>query len=152
MRTNPIPASMMVHVHADDPVRAIQLADMREITTHQTNDCNKRIKIHVRESESEGRFGYLVEVIDKDVNLIYACVDFEFHRGDITEVGVIGLTNEVLYAILIDRLEGHQTQHDGKFACEENAEALAHTRLALQELEKRTRKRVARGVEGKQVP
>lgn len=44
-----------------------------------------------------------------------------------------------------DRLEFYQA---GKFACEENAQALSHLREALQILEARTKDREARGVEG----
>jgi hypothetical protein len=58
---------------------------------------------------------------------------------------VNGITNEVLYAILIDRLECFQTS---EFANVFNENALALTRAALEQLECRTRERERRGVEG----
>lgn len=75
------------------------------------------------------------------------CVELDFQRGPIKETGVNGITHEVLLAILIDRLKGFQS---GAFACPENAMALAHLEAALEMLHSRTRtrKRMARGVEG----
>lgn len=47
-----------------------------------------------------------------------------------------------------DRIEFYQTASGGRFACDENVEALAHLQLALAALDKRTRSREARQVEG----
>lgn len=69
-----------------------------------------------------------------------------FQKGPIQEVGVNGITNEALLAIVIDRLDGFQS---GDFACDENADALYHLKTALAVLRKRTVERLARGVEGK---
>ncbi len=66
-------------------------------------------------------------------------------RGPIKEVGVNGITHEAMLAIIIDRLRSYQK---GPFACEANAFALSHCQSALLELQKRTRARIARGVEG----
>jgi hypothetical protein len=60
-------------------------------------------------------------------------------------VGVNGITNEVLLAIVADRLRGFQSS---PYACQENAEALECTEAALRRLHDRTRAREARGVEG----
>ena len=68
-----------------------------------------------------------------------------FQNGPIKEPGVNGLTHEALLAILIDRLEHFQA---GQYACVENANALEHLRAALEQLNIRTRARIARGVEG----
>lgn len=68
-----------------------------------------------------------------------------FQEGPINEVGVNGLTHEVLLAILIDRLEGFQ---DGPYANDFNGNALHHLREAQEQLLDRTRERMARGVEG----
>lgn len=57
-----------------------------------------------------------------------------------------GVTNEVLLAIVIDRLEGFQA---GPFACDENGDALEFARRSLMALHRRTRERLARGVENK---
>ncbi len=72
-------------------------------------------------------------------------VDFNFQNGPIPEVGVNGITEEVLLAILIDRLEGHQS---GKFKCGSNTIALNHLQSALGSLHGRTQDRQDRGVEG----
>jgi hypothetical protein len=68
-----------------------------------------------------------------------------FQNGPIKEFGVNGVTHEVLLAILIDRLRSFQA---GPYACEANEEALSHLNDALNWLQVRTRKRIARGVEG----
>jgi hypothetical protein len=68
-----------------------------------------------------------------------------FQNGPIKEVGVNGVTGEALLAIVIDRLRSFQA---GPYACEDNAVALAHCEKALYALQGRTRKRIARGVEG----
>lgn len=71
-----------------------------------------------------------------------------FQRGPVKEVGVNGVTNEALFAVVIDRLEKFQA---GPFACAENASALWYLKGALRKLDERTAKRVARGVEGTKV-
>lgn len=68
-----------------------------------------------------------------------------FQNGPINEVGVNGVQNEELLAIVIDRLRGFQS---GQFSCRENAIALTKIEEALMWLKKRTADRVARGVEG----
>lgn len=55
-----------------------------------------------------------------------------------------GTTNEDVIRVLVDRLNGLQS----KFPCRENAIATTHLETALLWLEKRTRDRKARGVEG----
>jgi len=71
--------------------------------------------------------------------------NINFQKGPIKENGVNGCQQEDLLAIVIHRLEGFQS---GDFACIENAEALYHTKLALQYLNNRTKERQERGVEG----
>ena len=68
-----------------------------------------------------------------------------FQHGPIKEVGRNGLTNEVLLAIVMDRLIGAQ---EGPFRCRENACALTHIEEALHWLQQRTIDRQRRGVEG----
>ncbi len=78
-----------------------------------------------------------------DKNQSFASVSFQ--NGAIKESGVNGCHNEDLLAIVFDRLRGFQS---GKFACEENAEAMFHLGKALEWLNLRTQKRIERGVEG----
>lgn len=56
-----------------------------------------------------------------------------------------GTTNEDLLEVLIDRMKYLQA----KFPCKENACCITHLEEGLMWLEKRTRDRVKRGVEGK---
>jgi hypothetical protein len=68
-----------------------------------------------------------------------------FQNGPIKEAGVNGVTHEALLAILADRLRGFQS---GPYHSDDNATALAHINAAQAALQKRTRERMARGVEG----
>ncbi|ASD52095.1 hypothetical protein KNT64_gp143 [Pseudomonas phage PspYZU05] len=70
-----------------------------------------------------------------------------FQNGPIPVNGVNGVTIESLLAISKDRLE----ELNGKFSCEENEIALDAISAALAALHSRTAKRIARGVEGKEV-
>ena len=71
--------------------------------------------------------------------------NIKFQNGPILEFGVNGISNESLLAIVEDRLAGFQS---GEFACRENAIALIKLQEAMMWLQKRTRDRMARGVEG----
>ena len=69
-----------------------------------------------------------------------------FQNGPIKEAGLNGITQEVLLAIVIDRLRSFQ---NGPFACVSNQTALVKCKEALDALKFRTACRLARGVEGK---
>ncbi len=73
----------------------------------------------------------------------------DFQSGPIPEVGIDGLTNEVLLAIVSHRLECFQA---GPFADHYNSAAFAHVRESLAALKARTRNRIERGVEGQLKP
>ena len=68
-----------------------------------------------------------------------------FQHGPVKEVGVNGVQDSAVIAVLIERFKGFQA---GKFACDANARVLEHLEAALDENLQRTRDRVARGVEG----
>lgn len=70
-----------------------------------------------------------------------------FQRGGVATVGVNGITNEALLAVLINRTKFL----DAKFPCDENKRAIQHMEEALVNLEVRTARRMVRGVEGKEV-
>jgi hypothetical protein len=59
-----------------------------------------------------------------------------------------GTTNEEVLAVLIDRLQ----YLNGKFPCRENAIVITKLEESLMWLNKRTRDRMARGVEGSHKP
>lgn len=118
---------------------------MRKITDHIANPVNDRIDISVMDEPGAGgaHHHYAVDVDGSENGL-----DVHFQNGPIAENGVNGVTQEVLLAIVIDRLRSFQA---GPFGCQENADALTHSILALDALKSRTLARMARGVEGKSV-
>jgi hypothetical protein len=71
--------------------------------------------------------------------------DIKFQKGPIKEVGVNGVMNEDLIAMVIDRLNSFQ---ESKFKCRENALAVTKLEEALLWLRKRTMDRERRNVEG----
>jgi len=75
-------------------------------------------------------------------------IRLNFQKGGVLEEGVNGVTHEALMAVIIHRLQAFQA---GPFACRENAIALTKLEESLMWLNKRTRDRMARGVEGKTV-
>jgi len=71
-------------------------------------------------------------------------VTLEFQMGAVKENGVNGLTTEALLAALI-----HRTNVlNQRFPCRENSLAITNMEQALMWLEKRTKDRQARNVEG----
>lgn len=67
-----------------------------------------------------------------------------FQKGGVALNGVNGITNEALLAVMI-----HRTKYlNEQFHCEENDQAIEHMQKALDVLELRTARRIARNVEG----
>lgn len=118
---------------------------MRMIADHIVNPVNDRIQITAMDEPGAGgaHHYYAVDVDGSENGL-----DVHFQNGPIAEVGVNGVTHEVLLAIVIDRLRCFQA---GPFACPENADALAAATEALEALKSRTKERMKRGVEGRSV-
>jgi hypothetical protein len=118
---------------------------MREITSHVVNPVNDKLKITVVDEPGAG-----------GANHEYFVTGFSgggthfvrFQNGPINEHGVNGITQEVLLAIVADRLECFQA---GRFASDYDAKALEHVKAAMDSLLQRTRDRMARGVEGRSV-
>lgn len=123
--------------------------DNQEITAHQVNECNQQIKIIGRSPGAGGAFTkYDIIGTSKqhiDVGMVPSFgLNMKFQDGPIAE-GVNGITNEVLLAIVENRLEGFQS---GRFANPHNARALDYVRVAMAALKERTGERKERGVEG----
>lgn len=130
---------------------------MRELKGHIVNPANDQIKITVEDKPGAGgaNHRYVITGFDTETNASKESPDgyshsksrdvLLFQNGPIPEVGVNGITHEVLLAILIDRLHGFQS---GPYACRENALALTRLQEAQMWLQTRTRERMARGVEG----
>ncbi len=117
---------------------------MRQLTSHKVNGLNEAIEITVQDEPGDGGACHYYEV-DPVGDAGAESVAIVFQRGPIAEVGVNGISNEALLAIVEDRLEGFQS---GEFRCRENAVALTKLQECMIWLHKRTRDRVARGVEG----
>lgn len=122
---------------------------MRTINDHKVNPANDRLTITVTDEPGAGGANHAYEIGGFDpgpnapANAGY--VTLSFQNGPINENGVNGITQEVLLAIVADRLRSFQA---GKFACRENAIALTKIEEALHWLHSRTRARMLRGVEG----
>ena len=116
----------------------------RELISHKVTGLNEKISIDVVDEPGPGGacHEYRMSIdTSKTIERVY----LSFQNGPIQEVGVNGLSIEALLAIVEDRLLGFQS---GQFACRENALALTKIQESLMWLGKRTRDRLARGVEG----
>ena len=117
---------------------------MRYLTNHivDGDSVNHQLRINILDEPGQGGacHAYRMEFPgDADSQIL------QFQNGPIKECGVNGVTQEALLAIVIDRLWSFQS---GPFSCRDNAIALTHCEEALMWLQRRTRKRIKRGVEG----
>jgi hypothetical protein len=122
---------------------------MREITDHIVNPVNDRLRIFTADLPGSGgaNHEYRIESAPDGSGKPHRIVDYaiSFQNGPIDEAGVNGITQEVLLAIVADRLKSFQA---GPFACRENALALTKIEEAQHWLQQRTLARMRRGVEG----
>ena len=121
---------------------------MRELTSHKVNGLNECIKIEVLDGPGPGNACHQYRICGVEGPLDHhpiPTIEIRFQNGAINEVGANGLSNEALLAVVEDRLAGFQS---GQYACRENAVALTKIQEAMMWLQKRTRDRMARGVEG----
>lgn len=114
---------------------------MRVINSHKINPANDLIELIVLDAPGQGNACHEYQVTLPNGTK----TQLSFQNGPIKEVGVNGITQEVLLAVLIDRLEGFQS---GIYKCIDNEHALNHLREAKVWLENRTLLRMDRGVEG----
>ena len=120
----------------------------RELTSHKVNGLNECIKVEALDGPGPGNASHLYRIGGIQGPLDHhpiPTVEIRFQNGGISEVGANGLSNEALLAVVEDRLIGFQS---GPFACRENAVALTKLQEAMMWLQKRTRDRMSRGVEG----
>ncbi len=124
----------------------------REITSHKVNGLNEALRISVLDDPGQGNacHEYCIyapnDAVNKELNASVAC-NIKFQNGPIGEVGINGISNEALLAVVRDRLEGFQA---GEYACDANKQALSYLIYAIESLHLRTEERVGRGVEGTQ--
>jgi hypothetical protein len=129
----------------------------RIITDHIINPCNDDIRIEVMDKPGAGGANHNYEISgfntktnDSDPFRLEPTkwIQILFQNGPINEKGVNGITQEVLLAIVADRLRSFQA---GPYACRENALALTKIEEAQHWLRQRTIARMRRGVEGTHV-
>lgn len=127
------------------------------LTSHVVNTCNNKITIEVMDEPGPGGANHHYRIAGfnsagnasdpyvKENGTFAVHSNILFQNGPIAEVGTNGVTHEVFLAILIHRLQCFQ---NGPYKCRENAIALTHLEDAQMWLQKRTRDRIVRGVEG----
>jgi hypothetical protein len=132
---------------------------MRTITDHivEGDSANHQLTIEVTDQPGQGGANHRYEITgfdtttnqsDDALGRVLTGITSNvvlFQNGPIKQFGVNGITQEALLAIVIDRLRSFQA---GPFSCRENAIALTHGEEMLMWLQRRTRARIARGVEG----
>ena len=118
---------------------------MRLIDIHKGSDANDNIELTAVDEIGPGNanHAYAASWPTEGGNDAYQAI--EMQKGAIKEVGRNGITDEVLLAIVLDRLRGFQA---GKFSCRENALAITNIEQGLHWMNSRTKDRVSRGVEG----
>jgi hypothetical protein len=119
---------------------------MRQLTDHKVNGLNEAIEITVMDEPGAGGACHEYALALRDPSgTVKISIPIRFQNGPVKEAGFNGWSQEAFLAIVIDRLRSFQA---GPFACRDNEHALAHCEVALNWLQKRTRDRMARGVEG----
>lgn len=126
----------------------------RQLSSHRVGSLNEVLNIHVMDSAEHGNAPreYAITFDDKSAGYERSPLSEKHKRNCIISFqdgnpadGINGISNEALLAIVEDRLACWQM---GGYSCRENAIALTHVQEAMMWLQKRTRDRVLRGVEG----
>lgn len=120
---------------------------IREIKDHivEGDLPQNQLTIQVMDEPGAGGANHHYEIVVPSPNGNDTHYLIHFQNGPINEVGLNGITQEILLAIVIDRLRSFQA---GPFPCDANALALNYATMALECLKNRTRERLTRGVEG----
>jgi hypothetical protein len=133
---------------------------MHKITDHKLSGLNDALEIAALDGPGPGgaNHEYEIDIVGGAPESGGWKTKLLFQNGPIQDAGFNGISNEALLAVVIDRLRGFQHERNGdgafnfnsrgKYACRENALALTDLESALMWLQKRTRDRMARGVEG----
>lgn len=125
---------------------------MRYLTDHVVENDSSNHQLTISVTDEPGAGGacheYHIDWMTPDGGMNDTKANYvhiSFQNGPIKEFGVNGITQEALLAIVIDRLRSFQ---QGPYSCRDNAIALTHCEDALMWLQRRTRERIKRGVEG----
>lgn len=114
--------------------------DWRRITAHGTDAANSKINLFATDEAGPGGASHQYFAEGPGVAQM-----LHFQKGALQESGLNGITNEVLLAIVMDRMEAWQ---HGPYANDYNHRALSHLQCAILEMQARSAERAARGVEG----
>jgi len=129
--------------------QAIGRVDARRyITTHVVNGLNEVLEVVVGDAPGSGGASHHYQIRGVQGPLDHhpiQTVDIHFQNGPVKESGYNGVSQEALLAVVADRLRSFQA---GPYASADNAEALALIDKATEVLHRRTKERMARGVEG----
>jgi len=124
---------------------------MRKLNDHQISPADLSLNIAVTDQPGSGGACHRYEVtgFNPRMNASFEPsadgLQILFQNGPVGEAGINGITQEVLLAIVADRLRSFQA---GPYANKANACALTHVEEALHWLQQRTIERLRRGVEG----
>lgn len=123
-----------------------QVNQSAEIQSAVIHEDNNGVTVHhlTRIDEHELAAGHNYDISLPNVNPPENLIAIRFQNGPVKEVGVNGITNEALLAVIVHRLQELNKQ----FPCRENSLAITNIEQGLMWLEQRTKNRVARGVEG----
>ena len=130
---------------------------MRELTGHQVSPADKALIVAAVDAPGSSGASHRYEITGfiSDTNSSALSDDGQnyvsilFQNGPISEVGVNGITDGALLAIVADRLRGFQ---HGPYTSYCNERALMHIRDAQGWLNHRTLERMSRGIEGTHNP
>lgn len=116
-----------------------------EITSHKVNGLNEALCVTATDEQGAGGAYHAYDIGFFDTDGDRETYSLEFQNGPIKEVGVNGISQEALLAIVEHRLQCFQA---GEYSSRESSIALTKIQEAMMWLHKRTRDRMARGVEG----
>lgn len=118
---------------------------MRLLDTHKGSDANNAITLTAVDEVGPGNANHKYSAEWDTRGQYIASQGINMQKGAIKEVGRNGITDEVLLAIVLDRLRGFQA---GEFSCRENALAITNIEQGMHWMNARTKDRMSRGVEG----
>lgn len=149
-RPGPRVCSSRIRYHAD----GILVDKFKEVHLHQTGPLDAPIQIHAVGERSPAYSEYhlfslrgdtcIFETVGDNIHLhVKPMAVLKFQTGPLREIGVDGVTDTALLAVLIDRLDDLQ---ESEYACADNEEARTHLASAMAILQRRSRKRLERGL------
>jgi len=149
-------SSLVLSVFSGQEYDPAQFAKGKVITAHEVPGAASNLTITVGDEPGSGGANHRYDIsgfntetnaseYEGSAQLVLSVL---FQNGPIPQHGNNGVTLEALLGLAAHRLQGFQA---GPFASQDNEDALFHITSALEALQRRTRDRLARQVEGKEV-